>query len=264
MGLKKKIIPLMLAAFAATALPSNGALAQEALPVPPNHASDTVRLVRQIHLAYVTGPSQRVNDQARAGLQNLAGALIRSTSVEPAGVIAIDIENDDISLLPFIYWPVTADAQPLSEAAQRKVQNYLNTGGMIVFDILDLNAGLGNESPLRRMLGNISLRRLVPMEEGHTLTRSFYLVSRLRGSFDFNDVWVEEPGEQGTETVSSVLIGENNWAGAWAGLTLTPNSREREMSLRAGINMVLYALTGQYKADQVHLPSILEKLERRR
>ena len=32
------------------------------------------------------------------------------------------------------------------------------------------------------------------------------------------------------------------------------------MTVRSGINMVMYALTGTYKADQVHIPAILERL----
>lgn len=35
-----------------------------------------------------------------------------------------------------------------------------------------------------------------------------------------------------------------------------------EMAMRFGINVTMYALTGNYKADQVHVPYILERLER--
>jgi hypothetical protein len=36
--------------------------------------------------------------------------------------------------------------------------------------------------------------------------------------------------------------------------------RQREMALRGGVNIVMYALTGNYKADQVHVPALLERL----
>jgi hypothetical protein len=36
--------------------------------------------------------------------------------------------------------------------------------------------------------------------------------------------------------------------------------QQGEISLRFGVNLVMYALTGNYKADQVHLPHILERL----
>ncbi len=36
--------------------------------------------------------------------------------------------------------------------------------------------------------------------------------------------------------------------------------RQRELAYRTGINIVMYALTGNYKADQVHVPALLERL----
>ena len=36
--------------------------------------------------------------------------------------------------------------------------------------------------------------------------------------------------------------------------------RQREVAYRFGVNLVMYALTGNYKADQVHVPFILERL----
>jgi hypothetical protein len=36
--------------------------------------------------------------------------------------------------------------------------------------------------------------------------------------------------------------------------------RQREMSIRGGINIVMHTLTGNYKADQVHVPALLERL----
>jgi hypothetical protein len=35
---------------------------------------------------------------------------------------------------------------------------------------------------------------------------------------------------------------------------------QREYAYRAGVNMVMYALSGNYKADQVHVPTILKRL----
>ena len=35
---------------------------------------------------------------------------------------------------------------------------------------------------------------------------------------------------------------------------------QREQALRFGVNLVMYALTGNYKTDQVHVPALLERL----
>ena len=37
---------------------------------------------------------------------------------------------------------------------------------------------------------------------------------------------------------------------------------QREMAYRVGVNLVMHALTGNYKADQVHVPDILQRLRR--
>jgi len=57
-------------------------------------------------------------------------------------------------------------------------------------------------------------------------------------------------------------------AGAWAiasdGQPMLPmvesEPRQRELAFRAGTNIVMYTLTGNYKADQVHVPALLERL----
>ncbi len=69
---------------------------------------------------------------------------------------------------------------------------------------------------------------------------------------------------------NTVVVGGNDWASAWAIdnrgrplVALVPGGeRQREMSLRFGVNLVMYALTGNYKGDQVHVPHILERLSR--
>ncbi len=36
--------------------------------------------------------------------------------------------------------------------------------------------------------------------------------------------------------------------------------RQREYAYRVGTNIVMYMLTGNYKSDQVHVPTLLERL----
>jgi hypothetical protein len=68
--------------------------------------------------------------------------------------------------------------------------------------------------------------------------------------------------------VSSILVTGNDLAAAWAlddrNQPLYPvvpgGERQREMAFRTGVNIVMYALTGNYKADQVHVPALLERL----
>nr|HMS45714.1 DUF4159 domain-containing protein [Alphaproteobacteria bacterium] len=68
----------------------------------------------------------------------------------------------------------------------------------------------------------------------------------------------------------SIVIGGADWVAAWAYdengrpmyRVVPGGDKQREIAFRFGINLVLYTLTGQYKADQIHVPAILERLEK--
>jgi hypothetical protein len=137
---------------------------------------------------------------------------------------------------------------------------------------LDLDGG-GNNG-LKNLLKGLDLPPLEPVPDQHVLTRSFYLLDRFPGRFDGTRPWVESrigdtndnPGA--SDGVSSVIIGSNDYAAAWAIddngnplYAVVPGiERQREFAMRTGINAVMYALTGNYKADQVHVPAFLERL----
>ncbi|HTK85066.1 MAG TPA: DUF4159 domain-containing protein [Patescibacteria group bacterium] len=216
--------------------------------------ANTRKCAGAVCLAYVSTSSSQVNDDAEKGLTALQDVLTKKTAVHPEAVVALNIEQADLSVFNFIYWPVTANAQPLSDNARRKVQTYINRGGVILFDTM---GDTGNDA-LRRILGDINVRPLANLDKDHTLKHAFYRVGSLSGSNDYNGVWVESPGTGGAENVTSIIVGNNNWAGAWAGRTLPKDSRERELALRSGVNIFLYSLAGDFKSDPVQ--KTLEKL----
>ena len=42
--------------------------------------------------------------------------------------------------------------------------------------------------------------------------------------------------------------------------TVPADPMQREYAYRAGVNIMMYMLTGNYKSDQVHVPALLERL----
>ena len=42
--------------------------------------------------------------------------------------------------------------------------------------------------------------------------------------------------------------------------TVPSDPMQRVYALRAGVNIMMYMLTGNYKSDQVHVPVLLERL----
>jgi hypothetical protein len=233
-------------------------------------------------LAYVITGVGDVDDMSKAGLTGLGQALAQRTSYEPLEPMGVNLEKDDLSFFPLLYWPMDPREKDLSPAALSKIADYMRNGGTILIDTRDLTLGAvrGPNSPgqqtLRRLLSKIDLPPLEPIPSNHVLTKTFYLMSDFPGRSDGGQVWVQAspPGDsqenptRGGDGVSPVIIGGNDWAAAWAVdgqgrplVDVSPGgSRQREMAIRFGINVVMYALTGNYKADQIHVPAILERL----
>lgn len=209
-----------------------------------------------------------------AGLKGLSAAIARRSTANLAEPMMVDAERDPVLFFPLLYWRLGSRQAPLSAAAMDKLNAYMAKGGLIVLDTgEDGEPGepAQRRDRLRELTRGLALPPLVPLTAGHVLNRSFYLLKETPGRWDGPPPWVERPGGGGdTDDVSPVIVGGGDWVGAWAvddhGRPLhavVPGAeRQREMSIRFGVNLVMYALTGNYKADQVHLPAILERLGR--
>ncbi|MBY0447591.1 MAG: DUF4159 domain-containing protein, partial [Hyphomonadaceae bacterium] len=94
---------------------------------------------------------------------------------------------------------------------------------------------------------------------------SFYLLENFPGRRGAVQVWAETgQAAAARDGVASLVLGDGDWASVWAGTDAldAAGARQRELALRFGVNMVMVALTGNYKADQVHVPALLERLGR--
>ncbi|MBS7704449.1 DUF4159 domain-containing protein [Chelatococcus asaccharovorans] len=290
-GRRRGAAAAAIAAFAVAA--SLGALAlmspAVAAEIPPKPAASSTPPLRQediasaLHtrLAYVVTGDQQVDATSRAGLVGLTDALMARTTFEPAEPIGIDPSRDELSFYPLIYWPVVAGRPLPPDAALRRLDTFMKNGGTVIFDTRDALRANGQTSPetqqLRRMLASLDIPELEPVPPDHVLTKAFYLLDTFPGRYDRGPTWVEalppavdgerRPARAG-DGVSPIIITGNDLAAAWAvGAdgsplypVLGPDPRQREMSYRSGINIVMYALTGNYKADQVHVPALLERL----
>lgn len=237
-------------------------------------------------LAHVVTGDAKLDEIALAGLQGLSDVLFRRTSIEPGLPVGVDLENDELSFFPLLYWPVTPN-QPLpSDAAYARLNAYLRSGGLILFDTRDADVShFGAASPngrkLQQLAAPLDIPPLEPLPKDHVLTRTFYLLQDYPGRHNSPDVWVEAappdavliegmPFRNLNDGVTPVVIGGNDWAGAWAtdrqGRPLLPvgrgyaGERQRELAFRFGVNLVMHVLTGNYKSDQVHVPALLDRL----
>jgi hypothetical protein len=261
--------------------------AQTTRPVPlTRNAQAAILATSKVTFAYVLTGDAGIDATSRQGLTGLGKVLVARTAVEPGEPFGVNIVTDEIAFFPILYWPVVANAQPLPDTTLGKIDAYMKEGGMIIFDTRDQGQGIptgfslgrDGETPLQRLLGRLDIPRLEPVPETHVLTKSFYLMRNFPGRWDGGQLWVEaegadDKGDQGrkarrSDGVSSILITPNDYAAAWAlddrnrplYSTVPGGETQREQAFRAGINIVMYALTGNYKADQVHVPALLERL----
>jgi hypothetical protein len=168
---------------------------------------------------------------------------------------------------------VVAGEEAPSPQAVERINHYLATGGTILFDTRDQEdstpfSATATQARLKHIAAGLDIPSLIPVPPDHVLTKSFYLMQEFPGRWSGGTLWVEPTAGQVNDGVSSVIVGSNDWAGAWAqdaqGQPLYPcvpgGEPQREMAYRFGVNLVMYALTGNYKSDQVHVPAILERL----
>ncbi|MCT4373186.1 DUF4159 domain-containing protein, partial [Yangia mangrovi] len=240
----------------------------------------------EVTLAHVVTGDAQLDELAQNGLRGLSETLYYRTSVEPSEPMAVNLESDELAFFPLLYWPITPSQPTPSPAAYAKLNEYLRSGGMILFDTRDADvAGFGAASPegrkLRELAAPLDIPPLEPVPQDHVLTRTFYLLQDFPGRYTSRDVWVEAappdaemvegmPFRNLNDNVTPVVIGGNDWAAAWA-VDSRGNpqvrvgsgfagERQREIAYRFGVNLVMHVLTGNYKSDQVHVPALLDRL----
>ncbi|MGR3514070.1 MAG: DUF4159 domain-containing protein [Paracoccaceae bacterium] len=300
MALSLALVALMVDIIAALALSGRLTSAAAALAVAvvlaaphPSHAQeaelDIERLLEatsDVRLAYVITGNTRLDQTSEAGLRGLSDVIFRRTSIEPVAPVGVNLEMDELSVYPFLYWPISEDQPRPSSDAYARLNRYLRTGGMILFDTRDAStSGFSTATPNGRRLQQLALPLdippLEPIPSDHVLTRTFYLLQDFPGRFVSRDVWVEAAPEDAeqvegmpfrnlNDNVTPVVIGGNDWAAAWAvderGAPLFPvgrgfsGERQREIAYRFGVNLIMHVLTGNYKSDQVHVPALLDRL----
>ena len=259
----------MLLALAAIAVPMK-AEAQETSP-----EKFALEAALQTRLAYVRTGDGELDEISREGLFGLTRVLNNRTAVAAGEPMGVDIETDELAFFPLLYWPIPDSGAGVSDAAIGRIDAYMKNGGTILFDTRDGREGGPASAALQTLLRRLDLPPLQRVPREHVLTKAFYLLTEFPGRQADGEVWVEarrddaEPiSEALGDGVSSVIIGAGDWAGAWASdqygrptFSMGPGGeRQREYAYRFGVNLVMYALTGNYKADQVHVPALLERM----
>jgi hypothetical protein len=288
-GLKQMLRPRRAAAAVIAALAIVGLAMLAATNAQAQTGNDAAwKAALDTRLAYIVTGNEEVDRISKAGLQGLTAFLAQRTALEAAEPAGLDPARDELAFYPLIYWPIVPSAAKPSAEALQHIDAYMKQGGTVLFDTRDAieaPPGPGGEArgpgmlALRNILSSLDIPELEPVSRDHVLTKTFYLLKDFPGRFSTGQLWVEALPAEGEDSesnrparagdgVSSIIITSNDLAGAWA---IRPDNqamlplvasepRQREFAFRAGVNIVMYTLTGNYKADQVHIPALLERL----
>ena len=244
-----------------------------ALIAPAAHAEDSLsNPALTTRLGYIVSGDARIDAISEAGLVGLSDYVNRRTAAALVKPDPVEPGQTDLSLYPLLYWPITSNAQAPSAGQVTALNGYMAHGGIILIDTRDSGSGTGfapgTDEALKRVAHDLAIPPLAPLSSDHVLARAFYLLNDFPGRFTGDPVWVQRDQDRANDSVSPIIIGGNDWASAWAVdehgrnpyAVIPGGQRQRTLAYRFGVNLVMYALTGNYKGDQVHIPAILQRL----
>ncbi len=194
--------------------------------------------------------------------------LVRRTSVEAAAARhEVNLTDRDLFSYPFLYMAGKYDFEPFTQEEMAILRRFLSYGGFLLADDALGQPGYGFDKSLRR-----EMKRLFPEKEfrrlpsGHAALRSYYLLRKIGG------MRMVHPYLEGINigNATPVIYCHNNLGGAWERDQVgnwvnrcTPGGEEqRREAFHLGINLILYAMTENYKEDLIHVPFIRRRLSR--
>ncbi len=248
-----------------------------------------IKAVSQTRLAYVVTGNADVDSIVKAGMAGLTLFLAQRTALEAGDPVGVDPARDELAFFPLIYWPIVPGAPKPPQDAINRIDAYMKQGGTVLFDTRDAieappgENGAAQTPGMRTLARNSLLPRRAGTGAGAARARADQDVlpaARLPRPLQLGPDLGRDPAARGDDDdaasrparggdgVSPIIITSNDLAGAWAHrpdgqpmLPLTPGEpRQREFAFRSGVNIVMYTLTGNYKADQVHAPALIERL----
>lgn len=228
----------------------------------------------EMRLAYIETGDERADRATKAGLEGISLVLFRRSSVEPAAPHAVNPETDALDVYPVLFLSLPENPQPFSDTAVARLNAYMRNGGALFIDTRrGGTVGGGNSfDNLNQILAGLDTPPLAPVPEDHVLTRSYYLIQSFPGRYENRNLWIEATGtsdksERRGDGVSRLFVGDADYLAAWAVdergrplYSVDGGDTQREQSIRFGVNLIIYILTGNYKEDQVHIPALLERL----
>lgn len=194
--------------------------------------------------------------------------LMRRTSIEAAlSPHEVSLTDTDLFAYPFLYMAGKYEFEPFTSEEVESLRRFLSYGGFLLADDTLGQPGYGFDKSFRR-----EMKRVFPEKElkripsSHSAMRSYYLLRRIGGRL------MVSPYLEGITigNTAPLIYCHNDLGGAWERDHLgswvypcTPGGeKQRKDAFHVGINLILYAMTGNYKEDLIHAPFIRKRLQR--
>ena len=207
-------------------------------------------------------PTPRIN-----GIRRLAWEIDKRTSIEvelePAVVTPT---SPELHQTPFLYLAGDREFALPSREGVEALRRFLTFGGFLLADSAEGSTDGAFDKSVRALFAALYPApapglELVPAD--HVVYKSFYLLDRPVGRLALSPAM--EGVTRGGRLVAAYV--QNDMGGAWSRdnfgnyeFTCQPDGeRQRELSFRMGVNLVMYALCLDYKTDQVHVPFIMRR-----
>jgi hypothetical protein len=203
-------------------------------------------------------------DPRPRAFRRLMASLDSRTSVETSFERrTVKLEDLDLFYYPFFYLAGKEGFEPFTEEEQRRLRRFLKLGGTLLIDDVSGEENSPFHSQVREEFKNILPEfPFTQIAQEHVIFKSFYLLSLASGRK------IVKPYLEGItftdEDRTPVIYSRNDLGGAWSEdefgkwqyECIPGGETQRELAFRLGVNIIMYALTGNYKKDQIHTPFI--------
>ncbi len=198
--------------------------------------------------------------------REILGFITNVTSVIVAPETrTLTLKNPELFSTPMLLLSGKQAPPEFDEEEIALLRDYLTSGGFLWIE--DASGSSASEfdpwvrATLARVLPDSDLK---PLPQRHVLFRTFFLLRRIGGRV------LVSGSVEGVDWAGKTVVvySRNDLLGAWAKDPLgkylyecVPGGEVQRMEARKlTLNIVMYALTGSYKADAVHQPFILQKM----
>ncbi|MCB9665212.1 MAG: DUF4159 domain-containing protein [Alphaproteobacteria bacterium] len=190
-----------------------------------------------------------------------------STSVEVLQrSVVVTPDGAELFEHPFCVLLGTGGFDAVSDKGIEQLSQFLDYGGFLFIDDTTGDDASGCDAAVRRLCSRLfPTRPLAPLPADHSVLRAFFLLDRCPGRLD------RHPFLEGVTVgnLCPVVYCRNDVSGALdrteQGMDRHPcvpgGETQRREAVKVGINLLMYALTANYKNDQAHVRQLM--LDRR-